>query len=427
MILFYRVLAILFYPVIILLTFCRVFLGKEDPKRYKEKIFSSHFNIKRNKDRKLIWIHAASIGELKSIIPIVLKLNDNDQEKDFLITTSTFSSSKIADSEFKNLKNVSHRFFPFDVGFLINKFLKLWDPNFIFLVDSEIWPNLILRAKEQKIPIVIINARITKKTFKKWTRFPKTASRIFSSLDLCFASSKETEYFLKDLGAKKIFYHGNIKFFNNTDIISTTNINEKTLMERPFWFAASTHSGEEDLCIKTHLSLKEKFKNILTIIAPRHIQRSQDIKKICDKFHLDAQILDKQDLIETGKEVIVLNSFGSLNNYFKFAKCVFIGKSFVKKLQNVGGQNPIEAAKFNCKIYHGPYVYNFAEIYKILGNHKISKEIINHRDLSNYIKEDLSVKNKKIIKNSEIISDLGNKILSNTLRDINNFIFNENK
>ena len=132
MILFYRVLAILFYPLIILLIFCRIFLKKEDPKRYKEKIFSSHFNIKRNKDRKLIWIHAASIGELKSIIPIVLKLNDNGKEKDFLITTSTFSSSKIAESEFKNLKNVSHRFFPFDVSFLINKFLKLWDPNFIF-------------------------------------------------------------------------------------------------------------------------------------------------------------------------------------------------------------------------------------------------------------------------------------------------------
>ncbi len=427
MIFIYRVLAILFYPLIIFLTFCRIFLKKEDPKRYKEKVFSSNFNINRNKDHKLIWFHAASIGELKSIIPIVKNLNKNGIEKDFLITTSTLSSSKIADLEFKNFKNISHRFFPFDVSFLINKFLKLWDPNFIFLVDSEIWPNLILRAKEQKIPIAIINARITKKSFKKWIKFPKTAKKIFNSLDLCFASSEETGYFLKDLGVKKIFYHGNIKFFNDTDINNITNINEKVLLERPFWFAASTHSGEEDLCIRTHLLLKEKFKDILTIIAPRHIQRSLSIKKICDKYNLKTQILNKQDLVQDNKEMIILNSFGSLNDYFKFAKSVFIGKSFIKKLQHVGGQNPIEAAQLNCKVYHGPYVYNFAEIYKILENHKISKEIMNHEDLSDYLKEDLFTKNKKIIKNSEILSDLGNKTLTNTLRDINNLILNENK
>ncbi len=427
MILIYRVLTIIFYPFLIFLTFLRVFLNKEDSKRYREKIFTSHFNIKKNKNHKLIWFHAVSIGELKSITPIIQKLNNQEEERDFLITTSTFSSSKIADLELKNFKNVYHRFLPYDVNFLIKKFLHQWSPSYIFLVDSEIWPNLILGAKEQGIPISIINARITKKSFKRWMKFPKTASKIFGSFEICFASSKESEYFLNKLGVKKIYNHGNIKFFNNVDLNSITNLNKKILLERPFWIAASTHSGEEELCIKTHLLIREKFNYILTVIAPRHIERSRDIKDLCDKYKLNTQILNRDDLIMPNKEIVILNSFGVLNNYFKFAKSVFIGKSFLEKLKNVGGQNPLEAATFNCKVYHGPYVYNFEEIYKILEKHKISKEIKSHEDLSSYLKEDLDTKNKKSIKNSEILSNLGNKTLINTLRDIKNLILNENK
>ena len=425
MILFYRVLTHLIYPFLFVIVFFRVFLKKEDPKRYKEKILISHFNVKRNYEQKLIWFHAASIGELKSILPIIKKLNSDNSLREFLITTSTLSSSKIAELEFKKMKNVSHRFLPYDVDFLINSFLKMWRPNYIFLVDSEIWPNLILKAKKFSIPVAIINARITSKSYKKWIKFPKTAFKIFSSIKLCLTSNKETKKFLESFEVKNVFYYGNIKFINDINENEITNLNEDKLINSPFWFAASTHNGEEELCLKTHRFLKDKYKNILTIIAPRHIERSKEIKSLCEKYKLNSQILNYDELIKPNVEIVILNSFGVLQNYFKYAKSVFIGKSTIQSLEEVGGQNPLEAVKLNCKIYHGRYVYNFKDIYEILEKNNISFKIKDHEELGRYLEKDLDPAQKKDDKISEIISVLSNKTLVNTLREIDNFLLNE--
>ena len=425
MILFYRVLTHLIYPFLFVIIFFRVFLKKEDPKRYKEKILISHFNVKRNYEQKLIWFHAASIGELKSILPIIKKLNSDNSLREFLITTSTLSSSKIAELEFKKMKNISHRFLPYDVDFLINSFLKMWRPNYIFLVDSEIWPNLILKAKKFSIPVAIINARITSKSYKKWIKFPKTAFKIFSSIKLCLTSNKETKKFLESFEVKNVFYYGNIKFINDINENEITNLNKDKLINIPFWFAASTHNGEEELCLKTHNFLREKYNNILTIIAPRHIERSKEIKSLCEKYKLNSQILNNDELIKPNVEIVILNSFGVLQNYFKYAKSVFIGKSTIKSLEKVGGQNPLEAVKLNCKIYHGRYVYNFKDIYEILEKNNISFKIKDHEELGRYLVRDLDPAQKKDDKISEIISVLSNKTLVNTLREIDNFILNE--
>ena len=425
MILFYRVLTHLIYPFLFVIVFFRVFLKKEDPKRYKEKILISHFNVKRNYEQKLIWFHAASIGELKSILPIIKKLNSDNSLREFLITTSTLSSSKIAELEFKKMKNISHRFLPYDVDFLINSFLKMWRPNYIFLVDSEIWPNLILKAKKFSIPVAIINARITSKSYKKWIKFPKTAFKIFSSIKLCLTSNKETKKFLESFEVKNVFYYGNIKFINDINENEITNLNEDKLINSPFWFAASTHNGEEELCLKTHNFLREKYNNILTIIAPRHIERSKEIKSLCEKYKLNSQILNYDELIKPNVEIVILNSFGVLQNYFKYAKSVFIGKSTIQSLEEVGGQNPLEAVKLNCKIYHGRYVYNFKDIYEILENNNISFKIKDHEELGRYLEKDLDPAKKKDDKISEIISVLSNKTLVNTLREIDNFLLNE--
>ena len=203
MILLYEVLTVIIYPFLVLLILFRKVIKKEDPKRYREKIFTSYFNVKRNKS-KLIWFHAASIGEFKSILPVVENLNKNAKNLEFLITTITLSSSILAKQDLKKFNNVYHRFLPVDVGFIINKFIDLWKPNIIFLVDSEIWPNLILKAKKEKISIGIINARITSKTFRRWMLFPRTSKRIFSSFGLCLTSNLETKKYLLKLKVKKI-------------------------------------------------------------------------------------------------------------------------------------------------------------------------------------------------------------------------------
>jgi 3-deoxy-D-manno-octulosonic-acid transferase len=290
-------------------------------------------------------------------------------------------------------------------------------------VDSEIWPNLILKAEENKIPIGVINARITAKTFKRWMLFPSAAKRIFNILSFCFTSNKETKKYLLKLKAKKVKFLGNIKFANHSTSKKLKNINDKYLKSRRYWLAASTHNNEEELCLKTHLELKKKYRNIITVIAPRHTNRVEQIKDICSNFKLSFQILKKNQLISKNKEIILINFFGGLNNFYKYTKSVFIGKSTIKKLKNDSGQNPLDAARFGCKIYHGPYVYNFKGIYNFLEKKNFSKNISNYLDLSAYLVKDLKMFNEKNNKPSLIINKLGKKTLTNTIKELNSSLF----
>ena len=422
MILLYRVLSFINYPIFFIFIWIRIFLKKEDPKRYKEKLLSSHFRVSRNSSKKLVWFHAASIGEYKSILPIIKKLNTNSKEIEILITTTTLSSSILVNEEIKKMKNIQHRFFPLDVEFLIRKFLKLWQPDRIIFVDSEIWPNLILIANKKKIPLALLNARLTLKTFNKWSKFKNTSKTIFSKFDICLASNSSSEQFLKKLGAKNVSFIGNIKFFQNINEKNVNNINSKILKKIRFWVAASTHNGEEIFCLKVHKNIKEKYDDIVTIIAPRHIDRVNTIKSYCDQFNLNTQILNRGEKILKNKEIIIINSYGILNEYFKHAKSVFIGKSTLYKLKHDGGQNPLDAVMLKCKIYHGSYVYNFEEIYKILENQKIAKKVKSHKELSNCLIEDLKKSSKEKIIASNKINNLGKKIFNRTINIINKFI-----
>ena len=427
MILAYRIFSNLIYPLLLIFIFIRKILKKEDSYRFKEKIFVSHFDINRKENKKLIWFHAASIGEFKSIVPIIDELNIKNDNLEFLVTTTTLSSGNIAKEQFDKYDNIHHRFLPIDVDFLIKDFLSLWRPDVIFLVDSEIWPNLIIRAKKNSIPLALINARITSKTFSRWMMFPKTAKKIFNTFSLCLASNSETKKFLDKLEVSNVYFKGNIKLINKININDIQNLNDKFLKKNRFWIAASTHIDEEKFCLDTHLSLKKQHKDIITIIAPRHIQRCHKIKSLCEAHKLESQILNKNELILENKEIIIINSFGILNSYFKYVKRVFIGKSTIKKMKNDSGQNPIDAAKLGCKIYHGPYVSNFREIYDILKKMNISKQISSYKDLSDNLIIDFKNSYKEDNKIYNSINDLGQKTLTDTMQNINNFLSNEIK
>ena len=426
MLFFYKILTTILYPFLILYILFRVFRNKEHPKRFKEKIFPSHFNVDKMNKSKLCWFHVASIGELNSILPIIEELNSNN-DFEFLITTTTLSSSKLADNEFIKLENIKHRFFPLDVDFLVSRFLSSWKPDLVFLVDSEIWPNLILQIKRKKIPLALINARITSKTFKRWNFFSNAATEIFSSFSMCLTSNLESKQYLERFKVKNIYHHGNIKLLSKIDLDKISNTNDDFLSNNKFWFAASTHRGEENLCLNTHLNLKREIKEITTIIAPRHIERTNEIKKLCENLNLNYQILNENEVIQRNKEIIIINSFGKLNNFFRFAKSVFIGKSTLIKLENESGQNPIDAVKLGCKVYHGPYVYNFKEIYQILKKKNVAKQIVNATELSENLARDLKDNNDKKSNISDFINELSKKTFSCTMKDINNFLFYADK
>ena len=240
----------------------------------------------------------------------------------------------------KRFNNIQHRFFPLDIKFLIERFLDTWKPRVIFLVDSEIWPNLILSSKIKNIPLCVINARITKKSFKRWMLFPKTSKKIFNSINLFLASNLETTNFLNKLNVRNIVYNGNIKLLSQVNKKDLENNNKDILLKKKFWIAASTHEGEENFCLQTHINLKEKFNDIITIIFPRHINRVFKIKKLSESLNLKTQLLNEDETFLKDKEIIIVNSFGELQKYFYYAKSVFMGKSILRGLKNVGGQNP---------------------------------------------------------------------------------------
>ena len=418
MIFIYRFCTVFFYPFLIFFIYFRKLINKEDKKRYKEKIFTSHFFPTRNREKKLIWFHAASIGEVQSIFPLLFRLDKERKDLEFLITTVTLSSGNLIEKKINTHSNIMHRYFPLDVNFLVKKFIQSWNPSLVMFVDSEVWPNFIFEIKNRNIPTGIVNGRITKKTFKRWVLISRFAKEVFSSFDLCLSSSKESKKHLESLGVQNSKYIGNIKFTSTNDEKNISLQDKEMLNKKKIWCAASTHEGEEIFCLKAHMHCKQIIKDIVTIIIPRHINRSRKIKKLCIKLGLSVQILNDKELIQDEKEIIIINTFGELLKYFKYCKSVFIGKSLIKKLQHVGGQNPIEAAKLNCKIYHGPFVYNFKEIYDLLKSYNISYEINDEKELSDKLLIDFQKQQEKLSKNSDVIHNLGNNILENSVKEI---------
>ena len=266
MISFYRTLTFFLFPVFVFIIFLRRYFNKEDKKRFKEKISINESFLTNNK--KIIWIHAASIGETNSVFPLISKLTKDNEDVFILLTSTTLSSSQVIERKKFNKKNIQHRFFPLDVQFLVKKFLNHWNPELVIFVDSEIWPNYLLEISKRKIPLILLNGRITMKTFKRWKLVSGLSLKLFGLYDLCLSSSKESEKNLKSLGAKNVKFFGNLKFCTN---ISSENnyFDLKSIFNKHnIWCAASTHPDEEEIILKTHNLIKQKGIKIITIIIP---------------------------------------------------------------------------------------------------------------------------------------------------------------
>ena len=410
MILFYRFfinLILILSPIIILI---RLLKKKENPKRFKEKL--GFFSKNRSKG-KLIWFHGASVGEFQSIVPLLEKLEKSKKISQILITSNTLSSSKII-SKIK-LKKISHQFFPIDNDLIIKKFIKYWKPSVALFVDSEIWPNTLINLNKEKIPSVLINARITRKSYNRWIKLNNFSKLIFNKFDLCLSSNKETVSFLKKLGAKNIKYFGNLKYSQSeNEKIEIDNQTLKFISKKNVWCASSTHNPEEKFIGLVHIKLKKKYKNLLTVIIPRHINRKERIKDQLKNLGLKVHMHEPKTRIHEDTDIYLVNSFGKTKSFYSVINNVFLGGSLIKH----GGQNPLEAVRYNCNILHGPNVSNFNEIYKFLNEQKISKKVINLNQTTNILcKLFNSKKSQKNIKDK--INKIGQKILEKNIDEIN--------
>ncbi len=408
----YQILLSLLIIISPLIVIIRIFKNKEDKIRFKEKF---GFFSKNNKSKNLIWFHGASVGELMSVLPIIDEYEKNKQIDKILITTSTLSSSKILEKI--KYKKVIHQFLPIDHIFFSKKFINYWKPNLAIFLESEIWPSMFKEIKKKKIPLILLNARITPKTFNRWKKIKYFSESIFNLIDIAYPQNKETQIFLKKLNVKKINLIGNLKFIERKEKKYKDNEKKLFLNFKKFKtiVAASTHDPEELLAAKTHILLKKKYKNIITVIIPRHIHRLNKIINEINNLQLNITTHSSKKINLDNTDIYIVDSFGESKKFYNIASTVFVGGSIADK----GGQNPLEPARFGTKILHGPNIGNFKEVYKYLNSLNISSKVNSPREFSNMTKL------KKNMKRVGKIKILGKTILKKTIKELDKLIDNE--
>mgnify|MGYP001230561538 FL=1 len=392
----------------------RILRKKENIKSLKEK-FS--FNSKRRVNGKLIWFHGASVGEVLSIIPIIKHYEKDKSIKQILVTSSTLSSLKVI-KKF-NFKKTIHQFYPIDHFIFNNKFINYWKPSLGIFVDSEIWPMMFQNLKYKNIPIILLNARLTKKTFSRWIKIKSFAKSVFNKITVAYPQNKETNLYLKELDVRNIITIGNLKFSENSDE-NLNNISKKLKSEldkKKIWVASSTHKTEEIFCAKAHLKLKKKITNLLTIIIPRHIHRANEITNQIKNLNLKIALHSSKPKNLKNVDIYLVDTFGETKKFHQIGNTVFLGGSIIKR----GGQNPLEATRFGAKILHGPNTDNFKDVYKHLKLLNISKKINTPLQLASSI---IFKKNKN---SGKKIKQIGKKILKKTINELDNLINNEYK
>ena len=385
----------------------RIIKKKENPKRFLEK-FS--INKKKRKKGKLIWFHCSSVGELLSIVPLLQEFEKIKSIKQILVTTSTLSSSKIF-GKFR-FKKTSHQFYPLDNIHIVTNFLNYWEPSSVFFVESEIWPTMVTELNKRKIKILLINARMSKKSFKRWFTIRYFGKNILEKFYYIFPQNKETFLYFKKLGIKKIKFLGNLKFIN-THNDKLKEINKKYFKNKKVLCSASTHHNEEEIFANLHIKYKKKIPNLITIIIPRHIERTNEITQMLDKKKLKFAKHSENKKNYKNYDIYIVDSYGESKSFYKISDVVFLGGSLVSK----GGQNPLEALKFGCNILHGNYTFNFKDIYKMLEKEKLSLKVNNSKDLE---KKALSLLNNKKNNLNKIkkLKKIGDLILKKNLNEL---------
>ena len=385
----------------------RAFKKKEDPKRYKEKLGYASIRVKSN----LIWFHVASLGEIKSIHKIIKHYQKN-KKINLLITSVTTSSANYFERYLKN-ENTFHQYAPIDSPIIIDRFLKFWKPKFSVFVESEIWPNMIFKTSK-KCKIILLNARISKNSFKKWKFLKPIFKKILGKFDFILPQSLEVVEMLKFFHFEKYKFIGNIKYTNiETAPPNIIQINNNFKM----WAAMSIHNNEINHIIKIHKNISSTEKNFLTFLIPRHLNEIENIVNKIQKQNIACQKISTKNKIDNFSGIVVVDKFGIADDIFNKVKIVFMGGSFI----NHGGQNPIEPAKFGCKILSGKNIFNFTEIYEELVDKKIAKIVNDQSELE----EKLLI----YLNNKTILDDTGSdymefseKIYKKTIEFLDNYI-----
>jgi 3-deoxy-D-manno-octulosonic-acid transferase len=331
--------------------------GKEDPERTDERRGLSHDTRPLG---PLVWIHGASVGEVLAAAALIERLRALNIR--ILLTSGTVTSAAIVAKRFP--PDVIHQYVPYDTPRFVERFLDHWRPSLGLFIESDLWPNLILAGASRRVPMVVINGRMSPRSFPRWRRMSGTISALLGRFDLCLAQSQADAERFSALGARNVITTGNLKLDVPAPPADPVKLERLMAMTRgrPVIVAASTHPGEEEILIATHKALSSALPSLLTVIVPRHPQRGSAIADLVAGAGLQTGLRSRDGQPLAGTEIYVADTIGELGLFYRLASIVFMGGSLIEH----GGQNPIEAVKLGGAIVHGPHVFNFAEVYEAL-------------------------------------------------------------
>ncbi len=350
----YRTATAVLEPAVLGLLYWRRHKGREDKTRLGER---QGYPSRQRPKGHLVWVHGASIGETLSLLPVVERLTQRGLA--VLVTSGTRTSASLIARRLP--PGAVHQFVPLDVPRYVRRFLDHWQPDLALVAESEIWPNTIMALEERHIPLVLVNGRMSDRSFQRWQKMPGIIKSLLERFALCMAQSQDDAERLARLGAPRVVMTGNLKFDAAPPPADPRVVAHMSglVAGRPVWLAASTHAGEESAIVAVHRAIAKRHPHLLTIIAPRHPHRGPEVASIAAQAGLRASRRSEGIHPDRATDVYVADTVGEMGLFYRLSPIVVMGGSLVAH----GGQNPIEPAKLGAAILHGPHVHNFEDVY----------------------------------------------------------------
>lgn len=379
----YRFLTYLSAPALKLLLKRRLAAGKEDATRMPERM--GHPALPRPSGR-LVWIHAASVGEAQSALILTDRLRKDYPDTSILMTSGTRTSAELMQKRLP--ERAVHQFYPLDNPKWCARFLDHWKPDSALWMESELWPNMLLEIRKRGIPAALVNARLSERSAKRWGYFKGAAQKLLSTFSIVLTQTQKDADRFGTLGAKGVTVTDNLKYSAAPlpyDAEKLTAL-EHAIAPRLTWIYASTHKGEEALAIETHKHIKQHRKDVLTIIIPRHPERRGEIEELCKASGLSYLFRSQEyKLPMPDTELYIADTLGELGLFYRLTDIAVIGRSFSD--DGGGGHNPIEAAQLDCAVLSGPYIQYQTELFEAMKAHNAVKIVETKDDFPHIVEE----------------------------------------
>ncbi len=419
--LFYTLLFYLLLPFVLLRLYWRGFKAPQYRKRWAERLAIYHQKYPNN----VIWIHAVSVGEAEAVFPLIKRLQQNYPVDQFLVTTTTPTGSARVKAVMGD--KVTHVYLPYDLPFVVKRFLAIFKPKVAIVMEKEIWPNLYAQCAKKSIPLMIINARLSANSAKGYKKIPALVKPALANVCFIATQTEEDEQRFIEIGAEtnKVGTLGNIKFDLQQDdalIKQASNIKNNLFADRFVWLIASTHEGEEDIFFQIYPQLKKQIPELLLMLVPRHPERFKLVAELANKYKFNTCLRSSEQQCSADTDVYIADTMGELKLLYGTADICFVGGSMVP----VGGHNILEPAIMNVPIIFGPHMLNFKEIANAVlqlnaaiqceDKEQIIKTVIHLHNKPAY-RDELITKANAFVKNNQGATARTAKLISNILLD----------